>query len=151
MILNILKYITEIIKHCFKHPLLILFKTALTFLNNDCKLVHNNVCIASVLVNRAGDWKLAAFEYSHSIESESTNQHKVLTSLDCYEPPEKLASNNLNTNRNSIQTESAVDSYGFACLIWEIFNGLLPNRDALKRPGKYKYVININLCFFFKN
>ncbi len=111
--------------------------------------MHNNVCMSSIVVNRAGDWKLSSFEFSHSIEEQNV-PYKVLTSLDCYEPPEKLPTNNMNTNRNSIQTESAVDSYGFGCLIWEIFNGLLPNSEALKRPGQipkrlvaaYKELIN---------
>jgi len=105
--------------------------------------------MSSIVVNRAGDWKLSSFEFSHSIEEQNV-PYKVLTSLDCYEPPEKLPTNNMNTNRNSIQTESAVDSYGFGCLIWEIFNGLLPNSEALKRPGQipkrlvaaYKELIN---------
>ena len=119
------------------------------FLNNDCKLVHNNVNMSSVYVNKAGDWKLAGFEYSHGVEDQNV-PYKVLTTLDCYEPPEKQPANNLHTNRNSISHESSVDSYGFGCLIWEIFNGNLPSATALKNPGKipsrleaaYKQLIN---------
>lgn len=125
--------------------------TALSFLNNDCKLVHNNVNISSIVVNRAGDWKLASFEFTHSIDDQNIG-YKVLTSLDCYEPPEKNPSNNLNTNRNRIETKSTVDSFGLGCLIWEIFNGLLPNASALKSAGKipkslvdvYRELINSN-------
>ncbi len=91
--------------------------------------------MASIVVNRAGDWKLAGFEYTHSIEDTQV-PFKVLTSLDCYEPPEKLPVNNLKSNRNSLPNESAVDSWGLGCLIWEIFNGFLPNTNALKNPGK---------------
>lgn len=111
--------------------------TALSFLNNDCKLVHNNVNISSVFVNRAGDWKLAGFEYVHSSEDQNVNPYKVLNTLDCYEPPEKSPANNMHTNRNSLQNDSAaVDAYGLGCLIWEIFNGILPNAGALRNPGK---------------
>ncbi|KAK8674794.1 hypothetical protein V6N13_032895 [Hibiscus sabdariffa] len=32
------------------------------FLNNDCKLVHGNVCLESVVVTQTLDWKVHAFE-----------------------------------------------------------------------------------------
>ncbi|KAL2526841.1 Protein kinase family protein with ARM repeat domain [Abeliophyllum distichum] len=35
---------------------------AVSFLNNDCKLVHGNVCMASVVVTQTLDWKLHAFD-----------------------------------------------------------------------------------------
>ena len=111
--------------------------TALNFLNNDCKIVHNNVCMSSIVVNRAGEWKLTGFEYSHPIEDYNVSL-KILSSLDKYDPPEKSPIANLkpSTNRNMIQTESGVDSWGLGCLIWEIFNcALLPNANSLQNIG----------------
>lgn len=35
---------------------------AISFLNNDCKLVHGNVCMASVVVTEQLDWKLHGFD-----------------------------------------------------------------------------------------
>ncbi|XVF41237.1 hypothetical protein PTKIN_Ptkin01aG0264300 [Pterospermum kingtungense] len=35
---------------------------AVSFLNKDCKLVHGNVCMASVVVTQTLDWKLHAFD-----------------------------------------------------------------------------------------
>ncbi|GKE45514.1 N-terminal kinase-like protein, partial [Tanacetum coccineum] len=35
---------------------------AVSFLNNDCKLVHGNVCLESVVVTPTLDWKLHAFD-----------------------------------------------------------------------------------------
>ncbi|KAL0769690.1 hypothetical protein Bca101_034840 [Brassica carinata] len=35
---------------------------AVSFLNNDCKLVHGNVCLATVVVTPTLDWKLHAFD-----------------------------------------------------------------------------------------
>ncbi|XP_047157725.1 N-terminal kinase-like protein [Vigna umbellata] len=35
---------------------------AVSFLNNDCKLVHAYVCLASVVVTQTLDWKLHAFD-----------------------------------------------------------------------------------------
>ncbi|XP_023988949.1 N-terminal kinase-like protein isoform X3 [Physeter macrocephalus] len=36
---------------------------ALSFLVNDCSLIHNNVCMAAVFVDRAGEWKLGGLDY----------------------------------------------------------------------------------------
>ncbi len=112
--------------------------TALNFLNQDCKLVHNNVCMPSIVVNKAGEWKLTGFEYTHSIEDQNVPL-KVLPTLDRYEPPEKSPVSNMkylpNSRTNQIQTESGVDSWMLGCLIWEIFNGVLPNINALKNTA----------------
>ncbi|CAF0712601.1 unnamed protein product [Brachionus calyciflorus] len=108
--------------------------TALNFINSDCKLVHNNVNISSIFVNRAGEWKLFSFEYTHGIQDQSP--YKYLTSLDCYTPPEKSPLGGYNSNQNNRPTESGVDSWTLGCLIWEIFNGILPNTNALKNPGQ---------------
>ena len=109
----------------------------MNFLNNDCKLIHNNVCISSIVVNKAGEWKLTGFEYTHGIEDQQFPL-KVLPSLDRYDPPEKSPVANLkasNANRNNLSSESGVDSWMLGCLIWEIFNGVLPSMNALKSPG----------------
>jgi SCY1-like protein 1 len=115
------------------------WQTALNFLNIDCKQVHNNVCLSSVVVNRAGEWKLTGFEYTHAIEDQQT-VHKVMSTLDRYQPPEKSPVNNLKAtpsrDANMISSECGVDSWGLGCLIWEIFNGFLPNVNALKNPGR---------------
>ena len=36
-----------------------LLQKALSFLINDGKLQHNNICLSSVFVDAAGEWKLA--------------------------------------------------------------------------------------------
>ncbi|KAG4908471.1 hypothetical protein JHK84_057014 [Glycine max] len=41
---------------------------AVSFLNNDCKLVHGNVCLASVVVTQTLDWKLHAFDVLSEFE-----------------------------------------------------------------------------------
>jgi SCY1-like protein 1 len=97
--------------------------------------------MSSIVVNKAGEWKLTGLEYCHGIDEQQVPP-KVLSALDRYEPPEKSPVNNLkmppNKNTNLIPSESGVDSWGLGCLIWEIFNGLLPNVNALKNPGKVK-------------
>lgn len=41
---------------------------ALSFLVNDCSLIHNNVCMAAVFVDRAGEWKLGGLDYMYSAQ-----------------------------------------------------------------------------------
>jgi SCY1-like protein 1 len=108
-------------------------KTALNFLNNDCKQVHNNISIASIFVTKAGEWKLSGLEFTHNISDEPiANKVSVLSSLAKYEPPEKQSPG------SKIQADFlwSLDSWGFGCLIWEIFNGVLTNTNSLKNFGK---------------
>jgi hypothetical protein len=65
---------------------------ALWFLNNDCSLIHNNVCIASIFVDRAGEWKLGGMDYVYpAAGSECVPPVKPLPALEKYDPPERTA------------------------------------------------------------
>ena len=46
---------------------------AISFLNNDCNLLHGNLSLSSVFVNKAGDWKLGGLDLVSS--------HKDTTSI----------------------------------------------------------------------
>lgn len=96
-------------------------------------------------MNRAGEWKLTGFEYAYGISDQQT-PYKCLPSLDCYEAPERSPVNNIKSapSRDSNSTDNlyAVDSWGLGVLIWEIFNGFLPNMNALKNPGKVNSLID---------
>ena len=62
----------------------------LSFLNNDCNLIHNNVCMASVFVDKAGEWKLGGVDYMYPASgSDSVAPVKILPALEKYDPPEK--------------------------------------------------------------
>lgn len=65
------------------------FQRALSFLNNDGCLRHNNVCSLTVFVNAAGEWKLGGVEHMNSVNEELGVPIKVLQSLEKYSPPEK--------------------------------------------------------------
>lgn len=60
---------------------------SVSFLNNDCGLVHRNVCLSSVFVDEAGEWKLAGVEFMHS-HGDTSMPPKTLPSLHKYDPPE---------------------------------------------------------------
>ena len=41
-------------------------------MNGDCKLLHGSVLLDSIFVNKAGDWKLGAFDLVCSIAEEES-------------------------------------------------------------------------------
>lgn len=52
---------------------------------------HNNVCLYSVFVTLAGEWKLGGFEFLTAQAQETANviPIKILPALEIYDPPEK--------------------------------------------------------------
>ncbi|XP_064211864.1 N-terminal kinase-like protein [Tribolium castaneum] len=104
---------------------------ALSFLNNDGNLRHNNVNIWSVFVNSSGEWKLGGVEYVSSAQDNSNVTIKIIPSLEMYDPPEK----NDPTKQRSI-TKCSADMWGLGCLIWEVFNGPLYQQSSLKLLDK---------------
>ncbi|XP_067939305.1 N-terminal kinase-like protein [Watersipora subatra] len=103
----------------------------LSFLNNDCGLVHNNMCLTSVFVNKAGEWLLGGLEYMYPTRGEhNTPPIKILPLLEKYDPPERV------TQKLSAKTDWSVDMWGLGCLIWEVFNGPLNRTADLKSVGK---------------
>ncbi|XP_065214218.1 N-terminal kinase-like protein [Planococcus citri] len=104
---------------------------ALSFLNNDGNLKHNNVCMASIFVNLAGEWKLGCVEHMTGASDGDGVPIKILPSLEKYSPPEKTDSFN---QRHS--TKCSTDMWGLGCLIWEVYNGCLPHQSALRSSQK---------------
>ncbi|VDO11093.1 unnamed protein product [Rodentolepis nana] len=77
----------------------------LRFLNDDCQLSYNAVCAATVYVNRSGEWKLGRLDYVTPITEAKEMRMNI------HRPAAYCAPN-----------DHCVDSWGLACLIWEIFN-----------------------------
>ncbi|XP_056383050.1 N-terminal kinase-like protein [Hyla sarda] len=102
---------------------------ALSFLTNDCNLIHNNVYMSAVFVDRAGEWKLGGLDYMYPAGSEE-NAPKKGPELEKYNPPEKS-----DRAKTSVEKWSA-DMWCLGCLIWEVFNGPLPRPTALRSLGK---------------
>ncbi|XP_074357128.1 uncharacterized protein LOC141696892 [Apium graveolens] len=99
---------------------------AVSFLNNDCKLVHANVCLESVVVTESLDWKLHAFdvlsEFDGNNQAASTGpmlQYEWLVGTQ-YKPLE-LVKSDWTAIRKS--PPWAIDSWGLGCLIHELFYG----------------------------
>lgn len=110
-----------------------LFQVAkgLGFLTIDCGLSHNNICLTSVFVDKAGEWKIGGVDYM--CPATEAPPAKTLPSLDRYNPPELSGPS---SGRAKPGPKWARDSWGLGCLIWEAFNGPLPKASALESPGK---------------
>ena len=98
----------------------------LSFLVNNCNLIHNNVCMSSIYVDRAGEWKIMGLEYMFG-ENDSPPV-KVSHGLEKYDPPEK------SSRKKSCKWSS--DMWGLGCLIWESFNGTMHSANSLRDVGK---------------
>ncbi|KAJ3669089.1 hypothetical protein LUZ60_011039 [Juncus effusus] len=97
---------------------------AVSFLNNDCKLVHGNVCVSSVVVTQTLDWKLHAFDVLSEFDANNESNTPMLQ----YEwlvgsqyKPMELTKSEWNVIRKS--PAWAIDSWGLGCLIYELFSG----------------------------
>ncbi|CAG2167246.1 unnamed protein product [Oppiella nova] len=103
----------------------------LGFLINDCNLSHNNISMPSIYVNSGGVWRIAGLEYVSSNADDSYPPTKALSFQHKYTPPERT-----DTTRRQSGPKWSADSWGLGCLIWEAFNGLLPEASKLKTLGK---------------
>ncbi|XP_040574474.1 N-terminal kinase-like protein [Lepeophtheirus salmonis] len=99
---------------------------ALSFMESEAKLKHNNIHSASVFVNSAGDWKLGGLEYVTPL-SEKNPPTRIFSALSKYDPPEM--------GKMDQSTNTSLDAWGFGCLIWEMFNGSLGSTKNLSRLG----------------
>ncbi|KAL0317000.1 UNVERIFIED_CONTAM: putative inactive serine/threonine-protein kinase scy1 [Sesamum angustifolium] len=103
---------------------------AVSFLNNDCKLVHGNVCMASVVVTQTLDWKLHAFdvlsEFDGNNEAATGPMLQYEWLIGSQYKPMELSKSDWAAIRNS--PPWAIDSWGLGCLIYELFSGMKLSR-----------------------
>lgn len=114
---------------------------ALSFLNNDGNLRHNNVNLWSVFVNASGEWKLGGVEYVASIQDSPAIPLKIIPSLEVYDPPEKK-----DASKQHQITKCSSDMWGLGCLIWETFNGTVHQQSAFKAMDKIPKQLSTLYC-----
>lgn len=111
---------------------------AVSFLNNDCKLVHGNVCLESVVVTPTLDWKLHAFDVLSEFDGHNEAATGPMLQFEWlvgaqYKPIE-LLKNDWATIRKS--PPWAMDSWGMGCLIFELFSATkLARTEELRNIG----------------
>ncbi|KAL0844677.1 hypothetical protein Bca101_017923 [Brassica carinata] len=98
---------------------------AVSFLNNDCKLVHGNVCLASVVVTPTLDWKLHAFDVLSEFDGSNESASGPMLPFEWlvgtqYKPMEMVKSDWIAIRKSP---PWAIDSWGLGCLIYELFSG----------------------------
>ncbi|GAV00815.1 hypothetical protein RvY_11611 [Ramazzottius varieornatus] len=100
---------------------------ALSFLNETASLAHHNVSVNSVFVSKAGEWKLGGLDYVTPADSDSAPS---LRSLKGYlEPPEYTTGGGGRKSGHKWST----DMWGYGVLAYEVYNGTVPSKDALKQ------------------
>ncbi|ONK72141.1 uncharacterized protein A4U43_C04F16210 [Asparagus officinalis] len=95
---------------------------AVSFLNNDCKLVHGNVCLSSVVVTQTLDWKLHAFDVLSEFNANNDPMLQFEWLIGSQYKPMELSKSDWQTIKKS--PPWAIDSWGLGCLIYEIFSGM---------------------------
>jgi SCY1-like protein 1 len=98
---------------------------AVSFLNNDCKLVHGNVCLTSVVVTQTLDWKLHAFDVLSEFDANNEAAGSPMLQFEWlvgnqYKPMELTKSDWVSIRKSP---PWAIDSWGLGCLIYELFSG----------------------------
>ncbi|XP_068333028.1 uncharacterized protein [Pyrus communis] len=99
---------------------------AVSFLNNDCKLVHANVCLASVVVTQTLDWKLHAFDVLSEFDGGNESSAGQMLQFAWLVGPQYKPTELLKSDWAAIRKSPpwAIDSWGLGCLIYELFSGL---------------------------
>ncbi|KAM1064735.1 hypothetical protein ACFX15_019824 [Malus domestica] len=99
---------------------------AVSFLNNDCKLVHANVCLASVVVTQTLDWKLHAFDVLSEFDGGNEASAGEMLQFAWLVGPQYKPMELLKSDWAAIRKSPpwAIDSWGLGCLIYELFSGL---------------------------
>ncbi|KAJ2456314.1 Nuclear aminoacylation-dependent tRNA export pathway component [Coemansia sp. RSA 2336] len=120
-----------------------LFKVAeaLKFINEDCKLVHGNMAATSVFVTRAGEWRVGGLELADVAGSKdngaSQQMYRQYTSVipgyAARMAPEMAAQNWALVEGGKL---GALDGWGLAVLIYEIYNGELHAATQMQTQGQ---------------
>ncbi|KAK9070464.1 hypothetical protein SSX86_010866 [Deinandra increscens subsp. villosa] len=98
---------------------------AVSFLNNDCKLVHGNVCLESVVITNTLDWKLHAFDVLSEFDGNNASAGPMLQ-YDWLVASQYKSMELEKSDWSSIRKSPAwaIDSWGLGCFIYELFSGL---------------------------
>lgn len=103
----------------------------LSFINDEASSVHGNVRLSSVYTSQSGEWRLGGFEILSSMKDDDAVIYRyggAIPEGDHYNPPEIAKSKWETIKRHPL---SAVDSYDFGLLTFEVFNGCFVTVDQI--------------------
>ncbi|KAK0626910.1 armadillo-type protein [Immersiella caudata] len=122
------------------------------FINDDAASIHGNLKVASVYTSESGEWKLGGFEVLSNVKDDEAviyTYGSLVPDSARYTPPE-LAKSGWDAIKRC--PHSAVDSYEFGVLIYEVFNGSFGGSDQAGQTknippsmhSSYKRLTNAN-------
>ncbi|KAG0351329.1 hypothetical protein BGZ54_003318 [Gamsiella multidivaricata] len=126
-----------------------LYKVAnvLKFLNSDASFIHGNIRTSSIFITKSGEWKVGGFEALSSLKEE---QPAILTFAGLIPDSNRYAPPEVRKKSWNVVKECelwSTDTWHYACLIYEVFNGTFSSPDQLTSPGK----IPPEMASFYKN
>ncbi|KAK3170993.1 hypothetical protein OEA41_003077 [Lepraria neglecta] len=124
----------------------------LSFINDEASSIHGNIRLSSVYISQSGEWRLGGFEVLSSMKDDDAMiyRHGSFTpESGGYTPPEIAKSGWDTIKRHPL---SAVDSYDFGILVFEVFNGCFITGDQIGQTKNvppsmhqsYKRLLNAN-------
>ncbi|OHW94429.1 scy1 protein kinase [Colletotrichum incanum] len=122
------------------------------FINDEASSIHGNLRVGSVYTSESGEWKMSGFEVLSNVKDDEAviyTYGSLIPDSGRYAPPE-LARGGWDAIKKS--PHSAVDSFGFGCLIFEVFNGDFMGSDQAGQTKNipptmqqsYKRLVNPN-------
>ncbi|KAJ1646431.1 Nuclear aminoacylation-dependent tRNA export pathway component [Coemansia asiatica] len=116
-----------------------LYKIAetLKFLSVDCKMVHANLCAATVFVTKAGEWRLGGLELVDALTGDGQQIYRNFTGV-VPGYAARMAPEFETRKWDAVEAAKpgAVDGWSLACLIYEVFNGSLQNASQMDVHGR---------------
>lgn len=102
--------------------------STLTWLHNDCGMIHGNVQPSSLFLTKTGDWKLAGFGVCTPLSNLSSQGNDTILLPLRYQSP-SLQSRSWSSISNS--PVHALDAWSLGCFIFECFNGEFNRKQDL--------------------
>ncbi|KAL8802557.1 MAG: hypothetical protein Q9182_003722 [Xanthomendoza sp. 2 TL-2023] len=131
----------------------------LKFIHDEAFSVHGNVRLTSIYASQSGEWRLGGFEVLSSMKEDDAiifaaddgtkSMGSITPDSGNYAPPE-VAKSGWSTIKS--HPLPATDAYGFALLVFEVFNGCLISRESIGQTKNippsihqsYKRLLNQN-------
>ncbi|CAG7986553.1 unnamed protein product [Penicillium olsonii] len=107
--------------------------STINFINAHASSVHGVVRASSVFISQSGEWKLGGFDILSSMKEDDAiiyTYGSIVPDAARYTPPEVVKGGWEVIKQNPL---AAVDAYGLAILIFEVFNGSFSGGDQVGR------------------